>query len=711
MLPSLVNAFHRIFSTESRAHARAKSAPRRTFQPAVEALDQRILPTIGLSGGMLSAIGTNGSDTIAIDTFLQNNNLMIRATVNAEVRTFSAAQVSSIEIIADDSADTINLKNDALAIPVNVRGGFGLDTLLGPDSHLVGTSLDTTNVWKIGVDNTLNGYIHFFDVEKFTGGDSGSDQFRIQSTSFSGTIKGGGGNDSVTGPSASNAWNVTGANAGTLSYFDDVPYTINGHSYTLPMQRTVNFAGVENLTGSDRTDTFAFQDGQKVSGQVSGGGGTDTVDYSAYTTAVTVDFANQSFTGAGSMTSIENFVGGSAAGSTGDLLAGPNAKNVWSITANDAGSLTSSGLSLFVTFQSFEHLVGGMSTDTFNFSDQARVTGFIEGSPSGTAEGGANDDHLNFVNYTTSITLKDKGDHGNIDWTPGDPNDSVTPWHNIDRFTGGSAGDTLALDQGDNMVKIDAANGGEYAQPDIQNGGAFPASPLLTFSSVENIIGGGSRDVFLMVGSGSVDSIDGGANGQDLIDYSAYAAGVTVNLDERTATATGVKTISNVENINGSPYDDILIGNSASNEIHGLGGNDVLVGLAGNDYLVGDEPGAANLGRDILIGGDGADYLFGGGNGDLLIGNRVTFETDITRLKDMLKVWTGSLSYVERVKTLRSDLDDTTVLADGAIDQVFGGDANAPGGTTSGADTSNEDWFWTTNGVDGNNHVSGEFVN
>src|SRR5207249_3762463 len=102
--------------------------------------------------------------------------------------------------------------------------------------------------------------------------------------------------------------------------------------------------------------------------------------------------------------------------------------------------------------------------------------------------------------------------------------------------------------------KIDAANGGEVeaGQVNLQQNqdpfpaSLFPASGFLTFSSVENIKGGGSRDVFLMVGTGSIDSIDGGSNGQDLIDYTQYSTPVIVNLDA--GTATGVTGITGIMN-------------------------------------------------------------------------------------------------------------------------------------------------------------------
>src|SRR5262249_23451349 len=54
-------------------------------------------------------------------------------------------------------------------------------------------------------------------------------------------------------------------------------------------------------------------------------------------------------------------------------LVGGNVPNVWNITGTNAGSAGS------VAFTSIQNLVGGSGQDTFKFSDQAGVTGFIDG--------------------------------------------------------------------------------------------------------------------------------------------------------------------------------------------------------------------------------------------------------------------------------------------------------------------------------------------
>jgi Ca2+-binding RTX toxin-like protein len=59
-----------------------------------------------------------------------------------------------------------------------------------------------------------------------------------------------------------------------------------------------------------------------------------------------------------------------------------------------------------------------------------------------------------------------------------------------------------------------------------------------------------------------------------------------------------------VESIEGSPYDDILIGDGRANNLLGRGGDDVIHGAGDDDFLVGGE------GRDALHGEAGRDRLY-----------------------------------------------------------------------------------------------------
>lgn len=130
----------------------------------------------------------------------------------------------------------------------------------------------------------------------------------------------------------------------------------------------------------------------------------------------------------------------------------------------------------------------------------------------------------------------------------------------------------------------------------------------------------GDTDNDLLVGGFGNDVIDGGS-GTDTVRY-GDSSGITINLDEinsyqapgryiysssssssingfdvalGSSIAPGTAldslgnqdTLRNLEDIIGSNFDDVLIGNSIGNSIQGLTGNDILMGNAGNDTLDG----------------------------------------------------------------------------------------------------------------------------
>lgn len=69
-------------------------------------------------------------------------------------------------------------------------------------------------------------------------------------------------------------------------------------------------------------------------------------------------------------------------------------------------------------------------------------------------------------------------------------------------------------------------------------------------------------------------------------------------------------TLSNIENIVGTAFNDKLVGNAGVNIIEGGAGNDTLDGGAGIDTLIGGN------GNDVLVGGEGNDMLTGGAGND-----------------------------------------------------------------------------------------------
>src|SRR5262249_10622902 len=84
------------------------------------------------------------------------------------------------------------------------------------------------------------------------------------------TLNGSGGNNTLQGPNSANTWQISGTNSGTLN-------------------AAVNFNSIQNLTGGTGNDTFQFQTGGSLTGKIDGGGGTNTLDYSAYQGNILVD--------------------------------------------------------------------------------------------------------------------------------------------------------------------------------------------------------------------------------------------------------------------------------------------------------------------------------------------------------------------------------------------------------------------------------------
>jgi Ca2+-binding RTX toxin-like protein len=212
----------------------------------------------------------------------------------------------------------------------------------------------------------------------------------------------------------------------------------------------------------------------------------------------------------------------------------------------------------------------------------------------------------------------------------------------------------------------------------------------LSFTNVENLVGGTETDTFWFEPGASVVSIDGGgapAGQGDWLDYADYSGAVTVNL--ATGTATGViGTISNIQNVFGGNFGNTLVGNAQGN---------ILIGGDGDDTIIGGS------GRSILIGGKGSDTIVGGSGDDIIIGGYTLYDSawhEAALMEDLAR-WQTTDSYATRVSILRATWHPlyfgTTVFDDGAADQVTGG--------------AGMDWFFVGSQDTVTDYQGGEFVN
>jgi hypothetical protein len=213
-------------------------------------------------------------------------------------------------------ADAIDYANYGAAVTVKLQtltatGTAGLanvESFVGSAKADTLIGLNQANQWNITGANTgtVNGTA-FAGFENLTGG-TGADTFSITNNgTVSGKIDGGKGTTAINyliGPDQPNVWALLGSNAGRLN--------------------ATAFANIQNLTGGAQGDAFVFAKRAKVSGRIDGGGGRNRLDYSAYTTSVTVDLSAGTATGTAGIAKIQAVTGGTAA----DQLTGNAEDNI-----------------------------------------------------------------------------------------------------------------------------------------------------------------------------------------------------------------------------------------------------------------------------------------------------------------------------------------------------------------------------------------------
>jgi VCBS repeat-containing protein len=358
-------------------------------------------------------------------------------------------------------------------------------------------------------------------------------------------------------------------------------------------------------------------------------------------------------------------------GADSDSIVGPDVATTWNLTGPGVGKLAA------VSFTAVESLTGGAANDTFHFTPAGSLAGIVDGG------GGMN--KLDYSSFGSGVTV-------NIQTATAT---ATGGFAHIQSLVGSAAADILIGPNTTTTWQIKSANAGKVGS--------------LSFSAVENLVGGSGTDTFqFSTGVGVSGTIDGGA-GTNTLDYSAYTTGVTVDLTAGIAPGTaGVVNIQNVtggsgnDSLTGNAADNILIGNAGNDTLSGgSGGNDILVGGAGNDQLTGGP------GRSLLLGGSGSDVLTGGTNDDLLIAGTTSFDTKTQALLAILSEWKRTdLSYTQRIAHLRNGggknggtvLNSTTVQDDGTPDTLTGG--------------AGLDWFWANTAQDTlTDQTAGEQVN
>ena len=195
-------------------------------------------------------------------------------------------------------------------------------------------------------------------------------------------------------------------------------------------------------------------------------------------------------------------------------------------------------------------------------------------------------------------------------------------------------------------------------------------------------------DAFVFGRNHGTDVITDFANGEDVIDLSAFAVfgfsdltltsddnGVTIDLTEYGGGTILLQDIGidDLDTSNflfshldggGTSADDILQADDNGDRVEGGGGADVITGGAGGDILTGgtgDDTLSGGAGDDVLEGGTGDDTLYGGENHDILRGYAGDDEIHGDAGDDTLTGHEGD-------DTLFGGAGDDTMFGDGGAD-------------------------------------------
>ena len=292
-----------------------------------------------------------------------------------------------------------------------------------------------------------------------------------------------------------------------------------------PLQSTPGSV-TTNLNGNEDADLFDFTDGVLLTGSIDGGGGHDTIDLTAYTSARSVSLsdigATDGYNGTetaitGTFSNIDEVL---APSTGGDTLSGANLATTWAVSTDNDGTLSDgiagiiaangrtvmpirSGGGQDLAFTSFENLTGGTNDDWFDLADGVGIAGALDG--------GAGNDTLDYRDYTGSISVDlSTGTATSI----GGNVATGAPGSSIENVFGGSSADTITGDADANVL-------GDGFGSDLLRGGA--GNDRFVLEPAPDAVGASQDRLTDASGNDTVDF--------SLADNGVNNVGITIDMD------------------------------------------------------------------------------------------------------------------------------------------------------------------------------------
>ncbi|MBJ7498792.1 MAG: hypothetical protein JHC57_03445 [Sphingopyxis sp.] len=350
-------------------------------------------------------------------------------------------------------------------------------------------------------------------------------------------------------------------------------------------------AGSDMLVGNAGDDVLAGGSGADI---LVGGAGRDLLSYAGSGAAVQVDLMRLSASGgdaAGDLFDGFEDVEGSA---FADTLAGDAGANRLFGGNGDDRLSSGAGDDMLDGGAGADLLDGGAGIDRVDYGSSG--AGVVVDLADGAASGGeAAGDRLIGIEAVEGSAFADtfSGAEGADSFGGGAGDDRIDGRGGNDLLAGGAGADTLIGGAG--FDSADYSGSGAAVMVDLVAGaGAGGDAQGDRLQGIERLIGSRFDDALtgdafdnVLIGGAGADRLTGGA-GTDTADYAASGAGVTALLG---GTGTGGDAqgdvLAGIENLVGSRFGDVLVGDGAANALSGGAGDDRLAGKGGADRLDG----------------------------------------------------------------------------------------------------------------------------
>jgi len=297
-----------------------------------------------------------------------------------------------------------------------------------------------------------------------------------------------------------------------------------------------------------------------------------------------------------------------------------------------------------------DQLIGGAGLDTVSYA--AAKTGVAMDLATGVGMGGeaSGDFYVDVENVFGSgysDVLSGDASSNLVDGADGD--DLLDGAGGADSLVGGVGNDTLAGGSGADTLE-----------------GGYGNDLLMGQADNDLILGGHGNDT--LRGGAGTDTLNGGG-GIDIVSYSDAASAVIIDMGAGTKSgntdAIGDVFLS-IEGVEGSNFNDRLIGNDAANLLLGNAGNDSLYGGSGNDTLIG------GIGNYYLAGGNGTDrYLFNLGDGQDIVFDLGNEANDVLEFGEGIAASHVIVAQADSGSDLWLTIGADRVTFDGAISEAY----------------------------------------